>query len=217
MSEDYYALLDIDREASQEAILEAYRQKAAEHHPDVNDAPDAEETFQQLNHAKEVLTDKRERRLYDRWGHERYQAEAETGEQTSGSEAQSPASESPESGANPIWSRQPPEAGLGNLFELFGRPNVISVNGMPSRIGGSLTGSPRGIDLERYARRGASTRGTKTSSIHSDQDSEHQCPKCRGRGSFVHEYDTNTGRGKRIEPCESCSGTGVIEQSDSQG
>jgi DnaJ-class molecular chaperone len=78
MSEDYYALLGVDPAASEEAILQAYREKAAEQHPDVSDADDAESTFQRLQEAKDVLTDEERRRQYDRVGHDEYLADSET-------------------------------------------------------------------------------------------------------------------------------------------
>ncbi len=48
---DYYEVLGIPRTASQEEIKSAFRRLARKYHPDVNDAPDAEERFKEINEA----------------------------------------------------------------------------------------------------------------------------------------------------------------------
>ncbi|ERH12101.1 MAG: DnaJ-class molecular chaperone with C-terminal Zn finger domain protein, partial [halophilic archaeon J07HB67] len=68
MSEDFYEVLGVSRDAGEEEIQQAYRQKATEYHPDVSDDPDAEEKFKQIKKAKEVLTDDEKRQAYDRMG-----------------------------------------------------------------------------------------------------------------------------------------------------
>ncbi len=65
---DYYAILGVPRDAAPEQIRKAYRRKARELHPDVNDAPDAQERFAELGEAYEVLSDAEKRAQYDRLG-----------------------------------------------------------------------------------------------------------------------------------------------------
>ncbi|UCF68957.1 MAG: DnaJ domain-containing protein, partial [Acidobacteriota bacterium] len=65
---DYYAVLGVDREASETEIKKAYRQKARELHPDVNQSPQAAEQFRDVNEAYEVLSDPEKRQRYDRLG-----------------------------------------------------------------------------------------------------------------------------------------------------
>ncbi|HEX7037399.1 MAG TPA: DnaJ C-terminal domain-containing protein [Pseudomonadales bacterium] len=65
---DYYAVLGVDRKASQEEIKKAYRRLARKYHPDVNREPDAEERFKEVGEAYEVLSDPEKRAAYDALG-----------------------------------------------------------------------------------------------------------------------------------------------------
>src|SRR5213596_1873915 len=66
---DYYELLGVARDASESDIKKAFRGLARELHPDVSDAPDAEERFREVVEAYEVLSKPETRELYDRYGH----------------------------------------------------------------------------------------------------------------------------------------------------
>jgi len=65
---DYYRVLDVGRDASQDEIKRAYRKLARKYHPDVSDEPDAEERFKELQEAYEVLKDPEKRAAYDQLG-----------------------------------------------------------------------------------------------------------------------------------------------------
>lgn len=67
---DYYEVLGVARDADDAAIKKAFRRLARELHPDVSDAPDAEERFREVTEAYEVLSSSETRALYDRYGHE---------------------------------------------------------------------------------------------------------------------------------------------------
>src|SRR5215210_2577446 len=66
---DYYKVLGVDKNASQEDIKKAYRKLARKYHPDLNpNDKEAHKTFQQINEANEVLSDPEKRKKYDQYG-----------------------------------------------------------------------------------------------------------------------------------------------------
>ena len=67
--QDYYDVLGVTKNASQEEIKKAFRKLAMQHHPDRNKSADAHERFKEINEAYEVLSDADRRAMYDRFGH----------------------------------------------------------------------------------------------------------------------------------------------------
>lgn len=66
---DYYKILEVDKNASQDEIKKAYKKLARKYHPDLNpNDPDAHRKFQQINEANEVLSDPEKRKKYDQYG-----------------------------------------------------------------------------------------------------------------------------------------------------
>lgn len=67
---DFYEVLGINRDASEEDIKKAYRRLAMKYHPDRNpDNKDAEEKFKEVKAAYEILSDREKRTAYDQYGH----------------------------------------------------------------------------------------------------------------------------------------------------
>lgn len=216
MTEDYYALLGVDQAASEEAILQAYREKAAEHHPDVSNADDAESTFQRLHEAKDVLTDEERRREYDRIGHEQYVADSQR-DRCAGRSTARPRARAGGSGVG-----YAPPTGLHGFLREFLEGSSAWMPPSDGRPQGSRTGGswdPFVIDLEAHLdqhQRPGRSRGAGETSGRTDRKDPRQteCPRCRGRGRFVHEIDTARGSTRRVEPCERCGGNGAIRGSE---
>lgn len=65
MVQDYYSVLGIDQNATDEEVKKAFRTLARQYHPDVNAADDAEAKFKQINEAYSVLGDPKRRQQYN--------------------------------------------------------------------------------------------------------------------------------------------------------
>lgn len=65
---DYYTVMGLERDASQDEIKRAYRKLARKYHPDVSKRPDAEARFKELGEAYAVLRDPEKRAAYDQLG-----------------------------------------------------------------------------------------------------------------------------------------------------
>lgn len=70
---DYYEVLGVKKDASDEEIKRAFRKLAKQYHPDVNKEPGADEKFKEIGEAYSVLSDPNKRSQYDQFGHAAFQ------------------------------------------------------------------------------------------------------------------------------------------------
>lgn len=70
---DYYEVLGVSKDASDEEIKRAFRKLAKQYHPDINKEPGAEEKFKEIGEAYAVLSDANKRAQYDQFGHAAFQ------------------------------------------------------------------------------------------------------------------------------------------------
>ena len=211
---DFYDILGVNRDASDEDIKKAYRKLAMKHHPDRNpDNPKSEEHFKEAKEAYEILSDGQKRAAYDQYGH---------------------AGVDPQSGMGGGGFG----GGVGGFSDAFGGIFDEIFGGGGGRSGGGRSNVYRGADL-RYnleitleqAAFGTETKiriptmeacepckgtgakaGTQPKTCPTCQGSgqvriqqgffsiQQTCPKCHGTGKFI------------AEPCGSCHGAGRVKQ-----
>ena len=205
---DYYEILGVNRDASDDEIKKAYRRLAMKFHPDRNpDNPKAEEQFKEAKEAYEVLSDANKRAAYDQFGH----AGVEPG------------------GAGGGFGG----AGMGGFADAFsdifgdifgggrGRSNVYRGADLRYNLEVSLEEAARGTETRiriptmaeceachgSGARRGTSPAVCPTCGGHGQVrmqqgffSIQQTCPKCHGTGRFI------------PDPCPNCHGAGRVKQ-----
>jgi len=205
---DYYEVLGVNRDISEEDVKKAYRKLAMKWHPDRNpDNPKAEEHFKEAKEAYEILSDTQKRAAYDQFGHAGVNPTAAAG-----------------AGAG---------AGFGNFADAFG-----DIFGDIFGGGRGRSNVYRGADLRynleislENAARGTETRiripameecGTCHGSGAKPGTSPTACPTCQGHGqvrmqqgffSIQQTCPRCHGTGKIVaSPCAPCGGAGRIKQ-----
>ncbi len=208
---DYYELLGVSRDAGADEIKKAYRRRARELHPDVNDAADAEEQFRNVTAAYEVLTDDERRAIYDQYGEEGLKQQQ--------------------------W--EPQFANFGSLADILGAFFGDDVFGMGGMSGaGRADGARRGDDVAvslslTFAEAALGTTreieydavgecSTCDGSGAATADGVANCETCNGAGrvrrvtrsilgQVIQETvcPTCSGRGRVVtDPCSACAGSG---------
>ncbi|HII51674.1 MAG TPA: DnaJ domain-containing protein [Halobacteriales archaeon] len=204
MSESFYDILNIDRNATTPEIKQAYRKKAAQHHPDVSNDPNAEEKFKNIKRAKDVLTDPSLRKTYDQVGHSQFEQAQKQG-----------------GFSNTHFSGDPSDfftnanfstSGFGNLFETFFGGTSRST----PRRGKTLTTSLE-VDLEdaysgvtktiRFTRPESCTKCNGTG--HPSDAKTTNCSTCNGTGTVTRTSSTLFGQIQQVTTCPTCNGERV--------
>jgi molecular chaperone DnaJ len=209
--QDYYATLNVARDASADDLKKAYRKLAMKYHPDRNPGDAAAEAkFKELNEAYDVLKDEQKRAAYDRFGHAAFEGGG------------------PGAGAGGFGGF---EGGLGDIFDqMFGDMMGGRRGGTRQRTGAdlraqieiSLTDAFTGIKLplkipSRVTCEACDGTGSEDKSRAADT-----CPTCHGAGKvraqqgfFLVERacPTCSGTGKIVRnPCKVCRGAGTVQR-----
>jgi molecular chaperone DnaJ len=207
MSQDFYDVLGVSRDASEEEIEQAYREAVRKYHPDVSDEPDAEEKFKQAKKAKEVLTDEEKRQMYDQMGHEQF-VEAEKHGATEGGRGSG--------GVGGMGGAGGPFNGMEDIFEQFfggggGRSRGGRRQGRDLKTGLEigLKEAYHGTEKQLTVRRPERC-GTCNGSGHPAGTDSRTCPQCDGRGQTTTVQQTPFGRMQQTSTCRQCEGAGTI-------
>jgi molecular chaperone DnaJ len=211
MTEDFYDVLGVSRDASEEEIEEAYRQAVRRYHPDVSDDPDAEEKFKKAKKAKEVLTDEEKRRMYDQMGHEQF-VEAEKHGATEGGGARGGA----RGGAGGVGGMGGgPFSDMEDIFEQFfgggGRSRDRPRQGRDLKTGleVDLAEAYHGVEKQLTVRRPERC-GECDGEGHPPGTGSRRCPECNGRGQTTTVQQTPFGRMQQTTTCRRCEGEGTV-------
>jgi molecular chaperone DnaJ len=211
MSEDFYDVLGVSRDADEDEVKRAFRKKAAEYHPDVSDDPDAEAKFKKAKKAKEVLTDDEKRRMYDQLGHERFEEADKRGATGGGAGAGAGGM-----GGNPFGGMGG-GGGFEDIFEQFFGGGRGGGDGNRPRQGADLRTS-LALDLEEVYE-GAEKQLTVTRPErcpdcggrgYPDDADVRTCPECNGQGQVTQVQQTPFGRVQQTQPCRNCEGDGEV-------
>jgi molecular chaperone DnaJ len=198
MPRDYYEILGVHREATDDEVKKAFRGLARELHPDINKHdPGAEEKFKEVAEAYEVLSDSERRAMYDRYGHE--------GLRTRGYEPSF-------SSFGDIQDIFEAFFGGGDLGSMFGgRGRAGPQRGRDVAVAASisleevLTGTSRELEFKvtgpcSRCNGNMAEPGTPIET----------CPRCEGAGQLQSVARTVFGQMVRTQVCDRCGGDGRV-------
>jgi molecular chaperone DnaJ len=188
---DYYEVLGVGRAAGGGEIKRAFRRLARELHPDVSEAPDAQERFREVVEAYEVLSKRETRELYDRFGHAGLRG----------------------GGFTPT---QFDFGSLNDLFAAFFGDDLFGVGGRAARSRGADLAVQVEIELSEAASGTkrevpfpvAVTCATCAGTGAAPDTSPVICATCGGSGRLQHVSRSAFGEFVRSQTCPACRGAG---------
>ncbi|NLY87144.1 MAG: molecular chaperone DnaJ [Clostridiales bacterium] len=213
---DYYEVLGINKEASDDEIKKAYRKKALKYHPDKNpDDKAAEEKFKEANEAYEILSDPDKKSKYDRFGHAGVDPSYGGGAGGFGGFG--------DFGGFGGFGGGTQGMSFDDIFDMFGG------FGSGRRSSANRNGPQKGRDLQKTitidftdAIFGCSkqieiTKDVKCKTCNGTGAKEgtekKTCDACGGSGQVTHVTETPLGRFQNVTTCSKCGGTGQIIES----
>jgi len=194
---DYYEVLGISRNNTEEDIRKAFRKKAMEFHPDRNKSPDAETKFKEINEAYQVLSDPNKRAQYNQFGH--------AGVRSNG-------------GFDRPFDGFDVFGGFGDIFDSFfgdvsGRRTREVQRGadIQERVvlsfEESIFGAERQVDINRLERcQRCSGEGNEPGTP------INTCTTCRGKGQVRRAQRSIFGQFTQVSGCSTCQGRGKVVQ-----
>ncbi|MGD9900992.1 MAG: molecular chaperone DnaJ [Spirochaetales bacterium] len=209
MAKDYYEILGVKKDATEDEIKSAYRKLAKKYHPDVNkDDENAAHKFKEINEANEVLSDKAKRANYDQYG----SADGPQFKGFGGGAGGSTGGFSGFGGFNNTGSFSGGFEDLFNMFSGFGAGATTSrktVKGEDIAVKLDITledaalGVKKDIRITRYEEcKACKGTGAKNGTEY------YTCSSCNGLGKKQYTQDTMFGRMTNVSECKACNGTG---------
>jgi molecular chaperone DnaJ len=207
---DYYEVLGVSKNASEEELKKAYRKIALKFHPDRNpDNPEAEDKFKEAAEAYEVLSNKDKRARYDRFGHA-----GVGGASQGGFQGQNMSMDDIFSQFGDIFGADPFEAffgGGGGRARGGGGRRGRGVRGSNLRIKLKLTmeemaaGVTKTLKVKKYH-----TCDTCQGSGAKDGTELDTCGTCGGHGMVRRVTNTMLGQMQTTSTCPTCQGSGQV-------
>jgi len=192
VKQDYYELLGVPRNASDDEIKRAFRKLAFQCHPDRNREPGAEEKFKEINEAFQVLSDPDKRNRYDRFG----SVDAETGYAGFGFGGLGDIFES-------FWD------GFGTIFGQTAQRGPQQGDSLQSHLTLSFEEAAFGCEKEIEISRIESCPSCHGIGSQSGTSPE-TCPDCRGTGQVRRVQQSIFGRYASTTTCARCGGRGTV-------
>ncbi|MCF7741289.1 MAG: molecular chaperone DnaJ [Candidatus Marinimicrobia bacterium] len=223
MPRDYYEVLGVDKDASQDEIKKAYRKKAMKYHPDRNpDNEEAEEKFKEVSEAYSVLSDKNKRRKYDQFGHAGVNG-GQAGGGFGGAQGFSGQGFGGFDISDALRMFMDDFGGFGGFEDFFGGSRRSS-----SRSRRSTNNRKKGSDLKiklSLSLKEAAEGTTKHIKIKRMETCEacngkgaepgtsfKTCPVCNGQGQVRNVQRSMLGQVVNVQPCSNCDGQGKIPE-----